>query len=37
MQDAGKLVVVTPAGRARYMRVLARYVLASSAVAEWHL
>lgn len=32
-----KLVVVTPAGRERYLRVLARYVLASDQVAEWHL
>lgn len=39
MGEAGseKLVVVTPAGRERYLRVLARYVLGSPHVSEWQL
>jgi hypothetical protein len=32
-----KLIVVTPAGRERYLRLLSHYVLASPEVAEWHL
>jgi hypothetical protein len=32
-----KLIVVTPAGRERYLRLLSHYVLASSEVSEWHL
>jgi len=32
-----KLIIVTPAGRERYMRLLSHYVLASPAVTEWHL
>ena len=32
-----KLIVVTPAGRERYMRLLSHYVLGSSAVDAWHL
>jgi len=32
-----KLIVVTPAGREKYLRLLSHYVLQSSEVAEWHL
>lgn len=32
-----KLIIVTPAGRERYLRLLAHYVLGSAAVEEWHL
>lgn len=32
-----KIIVVTPAGRERYLRLLAHYVLGSPLVAEWHL
>ncbi len=32
-----KLIVVTPAGREKYMRLLSHYVLGSDEVAEWHL
>jgi hypothetical protein len=32
-----KFIVVTPAGRERYLRLLSRYVLAAPEVAEWHL
>jgi hypothetical protein len=32
-----KLIVVTPAGRERYLRVLSHYVLGSPEVAEWQL
>ena len=32
-----KLIVVTPAGRERYLRLLAHYVLGSRDVAEWQL
>lgn len=32
-----KLIVVTPAGRERYLRLLSHYVLGSQEVAEWHL
>ena len=32
-----KLIVVTPAGREKYLRLLSHYVLGSSEVAEWHL
>ena len=32
-----KLIVVTPAGREKYLRVLSHYVLASPEVAEWQL
>ncbi len=32
-----KLVVVTPAGRERYLRLLSHYVLGSPEVAEWQL
>lgn len=32
-----KLIVVTPAGRERYMRLLSHYVLGSPEVSEWHL
>jgi hypothetical protein len=32
-----KVIVVTPAGRRRYLDLLAKYVLADEAVAEWHL
>jgi hypothetical protein len=32
-----RLVVVTPAGREKYMRLLSHYVLGSSDVAEWQL
>lgn len=32
-----KIIVVTPAGRERYLRLLAHYVLGSAEVAEWQL
>ena len=32
-----KLIVATPAGRERYLKLLSHYVLASPEVAEWHL
>ena len=32
-----KLIVVTPAGREKYLRLLSHYVLGSSEVVEWHL
>jgi hypothetical protein len=32
-----KLIVVTPAGREKYLRLLSHYVLCSSDVAEWQL
>lgn len=32
-----KLIVVTPAGRERYLRLLSHYVLGSSGVDEWQL
>lgn len=32
-----KLIVVTPAGRERYLRLLSHYVLGSSVVDEWQL
>jgi hypothetical protein len=32
-----KLIVVTPAGRERYLRLLSHYVLASPEVLEWQL
>jgi hypothetical protein len=32
-----KLIVVTPAGRERYLRLLSHYVLGSAEVVEWHL
>ena len=32
-----RLIVVTPAGRERYLRLLAHYVLSSPQVSEWHL
>jgi hypothetical protein len=32
-----KLIVITPAGRERYLRLLSHYVLRSPEVAEWHL
>ena len=32
-----KLIVVTPAGREKYLRLLSHYVLGSPEVAEWHL
>ena len=32
-----KLIVVTPAGREKYLRLLSHYVLKSSDVHEWHL
>lgn len=32
-----KVIVVTPAGRRRYLELLAKYVLGDEAVAEWHL
>jgi len=32
-----KLIVVTPAGRQRYLRLLSHYVLGSSVVDEWQL
>ena len=32
-----KLIVVTPAGRERYLRLLAHYVLSSPQVSAWHL
>lgn len=32
-----KLIVVTPAGRERYLRLLSHYVLASPEVVEWQL
>jgi hypothetical protein len=32
-----KLIVVTPAGRKRYLRLLAHHVLSSPEVDEWHL
>jgi hypothetical protein len=32
-----KFIVVTPAGREKYLRLLAHYVLGSAVVDEWHL
>jgi hypothetical protein len=32
-----KVIAVTPAGRRRYLELLAKYVLSDEAVAEWHL
>jgi hypothetical protein len=32
-----KLIVVTPAGREKYLRLLSHYILKSPEVAEWHL
>ena len=32
-----KVIAVTPAGRRRYLELLAKYVLGDSAVTEWHL
>jgi hypothetical protein len=32
-----KLIVITPAGREKYLRLLSHYVLKSREVAEWHL
>ena len=32
-----KLIVVTPAGREKYLRLLSHHVLKSAEVAEWHL
>src|SRR5688572_24971999 len=32
-----KLIVVTPAGRERYLRLLSHYVLGSPEVSEWQL
>jgi hypothetical protein len=32
-----KVIAVTPAGRRRYLEVLARYILSDETVAEWHL
>jgi hypothetical protein len=32
-----KVIAVTPAGRRRYLELLAKYVLGDDAVAEWHL
>ncbi len=35
--NPAKLIGVTPAGRERYLRLLAHYVLGESVVHEWHL
>ena len=35
--DRFRVIVVTPAGRERYMRLLASHVLHSPLVDEWHL
>jgi hypothetical protein len=35
--DIMKVIAVTPAGRRRYLELLAKYVLSDEAVAEWHL
>jgi hypothetical protein len=32
-----KVIAVTPAGRRRYLELLAKYILRDEAVAEWHL
>jgi hypothetical protein len=32
-----KVIAVTPAGRRRYLELLAKYVLSDRSVAEWHL
>jgi hypothetical protein len=32
-----KLIIVTPAGREKYLRLLSHYVLKSPEVSEWHL
>lgn len=32
-----KIVVVTPAGRRRYLEILSRYVLRDESIDEWHL
>jgi hypothetical protein len=32
-----KVIAVTPAGRRRYLEVLAKYILGDEAVTEWHL
>ena len=32
-----KLIVVTPAGREKYLRLLSHYILKSPEVSEWHL
>jgi hypothetical protein len=37
MIEGRRVVVVTPAGRERYLRVLAPHVLADESVDEWHL
>jgi hypothetical protein len=34
---APRLIVVTPAGREKYLRLLSHYILKSGEVAEWHL
>eukprot|EP01035_Chromulina_nebulosa_P064431 gene64431-88113_t len=35
--DVMKLIVVTPAGREKYLRLLSHHVLESRGVYEWHL
>lgn len=37
MLEGYKIVCVTPAGRRRYMRLLAPYILSSEFVDEWHI
>lgn len=37
MIEGRRVVVVTPAGRERYLRVLAAHVLSEESVDEWHL
>jgi hypothetical protein len=34
---APRLIIVTPAGREKYLRLLSHYILKSPEVAEWHL
>ena len=37
MFEGKRIVVVTPAGRERYLRLLAAHVLSSPLVDDWHL
>jgi hypothetical protein len=32
-----KIIVVTPAGRRRYLEILSKYILADKSIDEWHL
>lgn len=37
MRGGYKIICVTPAGRMRYMRLLAPYILSAKSVDEWHI